>query len=35
MKIQTNVETIEAIQQVMNQQNDRPKTVRLFMAGFG
>lgn len=35
MKIQTNAETIEAIQQVMNQQSDRPKIVRVFMAGFG
>lgn len=35
MKIETNVETIDAIKDILEGQEDQPEFVRLYVAGFG
>ncbi len=35
MKIITNTETVAAIKDIIDQQEDQPSMVRLYVAGFG
>jgi hypothetical protein len=35
MKIQTTVSTVDEIKKIMDAQADRPKYVRVFVAGYG
>jgi len=35
MKVETNQETIEAIKKLVEQQEDQPKNIRIYIAGMG